>query len=66
MIPHQFYYQLMVVGLLWLFIMLHLAWPSRDIPTQTKASQPITPRRKRCTEPTPFAGLTQKAALCPM
>src|SRR5213594_3041253 len=24
MIPHQFYYQLVVLGLLWLFVMLHL------------------------------------------
>src|SRR5262249_12917111 len=40
--------------------MLHLAWPSRDVTTQTKPSKPITPRRKRSTEPTPFVGLTQK------
>jgi hypothetical protein len=65
-IPHHFYYQLVVLGLLWLFIMLHLAWPSRDLTTQTKPSKPITPHRKRSSEPTPFAGLTHKphCALC--
>ena len=60
MIPPQFYYQLVVLGLLWLFIMLHLIWPSRDMPAQTKPSKRIMPRRKRSTEPRPFAGLTQK------
>ncbi len=58
MIPHQFYYQLVVLGLLWLFVMLHLAWPSRDVTTQTKPAKPITPRRQRATDPKPFAGLT--------
>jgi hypothetical protein len=49
MIPHQFYYQLVVLGLLWLFVMLHLAWPSRGMTTQTKPAKPITPRRQRST-----------------
>src|ERR671923_156759 len=66
MIPHQFYYQLVVLGLLWLFVMLHLAWPSRGVTPQTKPAKPITPRRQRSTEPKPFAGLTQRpqCALC--
>src|SRR5712691_12578229 len=66
MIPHQFYYQLMVLGLLWLCVMLHLAWPSRGVTTQTKLAKPITPRRQRSTDPKPFAGLTHKphCALC--
>src|SRR5215471_3228795 len=34
MIPHQFYYQLVVLGLLWLCVMLHLAWPSRGVTPQ--------------------------------
>ena len=29
MIPHLFYYQLVVPGLLWLCILLHAVWPSR-------------------------------------
>jgi hypothetical protein len=60
MIPHQFYYQLVVLGLLWLFVVLHLAWPSQGTPPQTKPARPITPRRTRSPEPTPFAGLTHK------
>jgi IS1 family transposase len=66
MIPHQFYYQLVVLGLLWLCVMLHLTWPSRDVTPQTKPAKPITPRRQRSTEPKPFAGLTHKppCALC--
>src|SRR6266481_3200844 len=66
MIPHQFYYQLMVLGLLWLCVMLHLAWPSRGVTTQTKLAKPLTPRRQRSTDPKPFAGLAHKphCALC--
>ena len=60
MIPHQFYYQLVVLGLLWLFVMLHLAWPSRGVTTQTKPAKPITPRRQRSTDPKPFPGLIHK------
>jgi hypothetical protein len=60
MIPDQFYYQFVVLGLLWLFIMLHLAWPSRDVTTQTKPSKALTPCRKCSTEPKVFAGLRQK------
>ena len=66
MIPHQFYYQLVVLGLLWLCVILHLAWPSQGVTTQTKPAKPITPHRQRSTGPQPFAGLTHKppCALC--
>src|SRR5467141_1970460 len=66
MIPHQFYYQLVVLGLLWLCVMLHLAWPSAGVTAQTKPVKPLTPRRKRSNDPKPFAGLTHKppCALC--
>src|SRR5262249_15816257 len=66
MIPHQFYYQLVFLGVLWLFVMLYLAWPGPDVTTQPKPAKPITPRRQRSTDPTPFAGLTHKppCALC--
>jgi hypothetical protein len=30
MIPHHIYYQLAIVGLLWLCSVLHYVWPSRD------------------------------------
>jgi hypothetical protein len=66
MIPDQFSYQLVVLGLLWLFVMLHCAWPSRGVTTQTQPSTPIIPRRKRSNDAKPFTGLTQKpyCALC--
>src|SRR5882672_429772 len=60
MIPHLFYYQLVILGLLWLFVMLHAAWPSRGAPAQGTSAQPITPRRQRSKELKPFAGLTHQ------
>jgi hypothetical protein len=43
MIPHLFYYQLVILGLLWLFVMLHSAWPSRSAPVQGTSAEPIKP-----------------------
>lgn len=66
MIPHLFFYQLAFLGLLWLFVMLHAAWPSRCAMAQGTPATPILPRRQRSKEPKPFAGLTHKpsCALC--
>src|SRR5262249_52738041 len=66
MIPHLLYYQLLVLGLLWLFVMLSLAWPSPNGPQEPRPATPVTSRRTRGTEPQPFAGLTHKppCALC--
>ena len=66
MIPHLFFYQLAVLGLLWLCVMLHAAWPSRCMTAQGPSAKPILPRRQRSKEPKPFAGLTHKphCALC--
>jgi IS1 family transposase len=60
MIPHLFFYQLVILGLLWLCVMLHYAWPSRCVATQERPVTPITPPRKHSNEPKPFAGLTHK------
>jgi hypothetical protein len=60
MIPHQFFYQLVVLGLLWLFVMLHYAWPSRCVASPHKPAKPIMPPRKRSSDPQPFPGLTRK------
>src|SRR2546427_10056530 len=60
MIPHRFYSPLLVLGLLWLFILWSLAWPSSSGP---QAPRPVTPspsRHKRCKETKPLAGLTHK------
>ncbi len=60
MIPHLFYYQLTVLGLLGLFIMLYYLWPSPGVTTPTTSSKRITPRHKRSNELKAFAGLTHK------
>src|SRR5215471_1311735 len=68
MIPHLFYYQLVLWSLLWLCVMLHLTWPSRAAvsPPKPVEPEPIKPKRQPSSEPKPFAGLTQKppCALC--
>src|SRR5262249_50425662 len=68
MIPHLFYYQLVILGLLWLCVMLHLTWPSRAAvsPQKPVEPEPIKPKRKHSIESKPFEGLTQKppCALC--
>src|SRR5712691_2481076 len=68
MIPHLFYYQFVVLGLLWLCVMLHAAWPSRCAMSHQRRAEPepSKPKRTRSHAPTPFAGLTHKppCALC--
>src|SRR5215471_4554477 len=68
MIPHQFFSLMVVWALLWLFFMLHVAWPSQGGVTLQRPGEPepIKPRRTRSKEPPPFVGLTQKppCALC--
>jgi hypothetical protein len=60
MVCHHVSYELGLLALLWLFLMLHVLWPSaRPVPGQ-KPRQPVAPPRQRCKEPTPFAGLTCK------
>jgi hypothetical protein len=62
MIPYQFYYQLAVVGLLWLCVMLHYVWPSQGVVSPQPPAEPVPSQRKRtrASKPTPFAGLTQR------
>src|SRR6266567_4838664 len=57
MIPHQFFYLMVVLGLLWIFFMLHVAGPTQGV---TPLPVRTLPRRRRPNKPTPFAGLTQK------
>jgi hypothetical protein len=66
MVSHLFYYQLALLALLWLFIMLPLRWPRRSATPPPVPATPITPKRKRSTEPKAFEGLTHKppCALC--
>ena len=67
MISHLFYYQLALLALVWLFVMLHVAWPKRGVTTPPMPVTPIIkPRRKGVNEPLAFDGLTTKphCALC--
>src|SRR5712692_9109370 len=53
MIAHHVYYQLAVVGLLWLCVMLHYLWPSRGAVSPQPPAEPVPPpfKRKRSNEP---------------
>ena len=60
MVSDLFFYQLMLIALVWLCVMLHWAWPSDSaaVPRRYLGAHPPPPKRHR--EPKPFAGLTQK------
>jgi hypothetical protein len=60
MVPTLFFYQLVLMALLWLWLMLYWAWPSDSAAVchTTLEPPPSLPKRKR--EPKPFAGLTTK------
>ncbi len=62
MILHPVYYQLAVMGLLWLCVMLHAIWSSRGAMSPQPLTEPVPPqcKRKRSSEPTPFEGLRQR------
>ena len=59
MVSHLFFYQLMFLGLLWLCVMLHYAWPNECTVGDQMPSQPLPPPRKRSRDPQPFPGLTR-------
>jgi IS1 family transposase len=60
MVSHLFFYQLVLIALVWLCVMLQWAWPSAPAAACSPPLEPPPPRRKRHREPTPFAGLTTK------
>jgi IS1 family transposase len=60
MVSHLFFYQLVLVALVWLCVMLHWAWPSDPATVCPTTPEPPGPRPKRHHEPTPFTGLTTK------
>src|SRR5437899_4861171 len=60
MVSHLFFYQLMLLGLLWLCCMLHAAWPSSEAAGVPRPPELIPPSRKRPRVPQPFPGLTHK------
>src|ERR671922_1452446 len=60
MVSHLFFYQLMFLGLLWLCVMLHYAWPNACPGGEQRPSKPLPPPRKRSRALKPFPGLTRK------
>src|SRR5215510_10199418 len=59
MVSHLFFYQRMLIALVWLCVLLHGAWPSDPVAADPPL-EPPPPRPKRHREPTPFTGLTTK------
>src|SRR6267142_460044 len=60
MVSPLFFYQLVLVALVWLCVMPHWAWPSDPATACPTTLEPAPPRPKRRHEPKPFAGLTTK------
>src|SRR5919202_3020384 len=57
MVSHLFYYQPALSVLAWLFVMLHVTGSKPGLPAPPVPAQP---KRKRSSEPQPFAGRTHK------
>jgi hypothetical protein len=60
MVSDLFFYQLMLIALLWLCVMLHWVWPSDSTIVSPTILPATLPPPKRSREPKPFAGLTRK------
>jgi IS1 family transposase len=59
MVSHLFFYQLLLIALVWLCVMLQWVWPSDPAACPTTLD-PTPPRPKRNRAPKPFAGLIKK------
>jgi hypothetical protein len=58
MISPLFFYQLVLVALVWLCVMLHGVWPSNPATVCPTTREPTPPLPKRHREPKPFAAPT--------
>jgi hypothetical protein len=59
MVPTLFFYELVVIALVWLFLLLHSPWPNTRTQRQS-APTPLKSRRQPSREPRPFAGLPHR------
>ena len=59
MVSDLFFYTLLLLGLLWLCVMVHYAWPNECAGGDQRPSKPLPPRM-RSSAPQPFPGLTRK------
>jgi hypothetical protein len=60
MVSHLFFYQLVLLVLLWLCVMLHSAWSNECPAGDQRPSKPLLPPRQRSSDSKPFPGLTRK------
>jgi IS1 family transposase len=60
MVSDLVFYQLALVVLVWLFVMLHVVWPSECGTGGHMRATPISPPRQRSRASKPLAGLTHK------
>ena len=58
MVSNLFFYQIVLIALVWLFLMLSWLWPSEPTAVPPSPSKPVTPPRQRSKKPQPFTGLT--------
>src|SRR4029453_14693304 len=59
MVSHLFFYQLMLIALVWLCLMLHWLWPSEPAAEHLTTAPPIPPSRNRSKVPNLFPALTR-------
>ena len=60
MMPDPLFYQLLLVGLVWLCLMLHVVWPSDRATAGSTTPRPATAAPKRSSDLKPFPGLTRR------
>src|SRR5216683_6636390 len=60
MMPDPLFYQLLLVGLVWLCLILHVVWPSDRATAGPTTPRPAKAPPKRSSAPKPFPGLTRK------
>jgi len=60
MVSNLFFYQVVLIALVWLFFMLSWLWPSEPTAIPPSPSKPVPPPRQRSKKPQPFTGLTCK------
>jgi hypothetical protein len=64
MVSHLVFYQLGLLGLVWVFLMLYGLWPSEPAAARPMPPKPLMPRGKHAKPPQPFPALPRKPC-CP-
>src|SRR5713101_3519672 len=60
MMPDPLFYRLLLVGLVWLCLILHVVWPYDRASSGPTTPRPAKAPPKRSRDPQPFPGLTRK------